>query len=509
MLFNSNLFIFIFLPITFILYHLLNYYKQINLAKVFMIFASFVFYAYFKYSLVFILIAYILINYTFYHLLMRYKSKLLLSLGIGLNLSILGYFKYKYFIIDNINNILSLDIINPSILLPLGISFITFQQIAFLSDCYKYQRDIKTLVGGGIVGFINFSLFVSFFPQLIAGPIVHYKQMIPQFINPNNFILRYKNIALGLLFFVIGLFKKVALADYLAPSIDATYKFVESGGVLNLIESWVLTHAYTSQLYFDFSGYCDMAIGLALFFNIKLPYNFNSPYKSLSISEFWQRWHISLGRFLKDYIYIPLGGSRVGKSRQYINLFIVFVISGIWHGAGWGFIVWGSLHGIAICIHKAYMSVFANINLFKNRLNYKLYKVIMWIITFEFINITWVFFRATSINDALSVVKSMFLLHGQIVLSPNMQRLFKDNSLFSFGKWGEHFTIGQSTMLNVVLLMMVFVLVFRASQINIYQKFILKDRYFIFIGLILLWSILQINVTPYIKFILIFRSIYE
>lgn len=466
-----------------------------------MIFASFVFYAYFKYSLVFILIAYILINYIFYHLLMRYKSKLLLSLGIGLNLAILGYFKYKYFVIDNINNVFNLDIINPTILLPLGISFITFQQIAFLSDCYKYQRDIKTLVGGGILGFINFSLFVSFFPQLIAGPIVHYKDMMPQFKNPKNFILRYKNIALGLLFFTIGLFKKVALADYLAPSVDSAYSFVESGGVLNLIESWVLTHAYTFELYFDFSGYSDMAIGLALFFNIKLPYNFNSPYKSLSISEFWQRWHMTLGKFLKDYIYIPLGGSRVGKARQYINLFIVFLISGIWHGAGWGFIIWGSLHGIAICIHKAYMSVFANATWFKNRLNSKFYKVIMWIITFEFINITWVFFRATSINDALSVIKSMFLMHGQIVLSPNMQRLFQDNPLFAFGKWGEHFTIGQSAILNAVLLMIAFVLLFRSSHLNIYKKFIFKDRYFILIGIMLIWCILKLNITAYTKFI--------
>ncbi|MBZ8006287.1 MBOAT family protein [Campylobacter sp. RM9332] len=352
-----------------------------------------------------------------------------------------------------------------------------------------------------MLGFINFSLFVSFFPQLIAGPIVHYKDMMPQFKNPNNFILRYKNIALGLLFFTIGLFKKVALADYLAPSVDSAYAFVESGGVLNLIESWVLTHAYTFELYFDFSGYSDMAIGLALFFNIKLLYNFNSPYKSLSISEFWQRWHMTLGKFLKDYIYIPLGGSRVGKSRQYINLFIVFLISGIWHGAGWGFIIWGSLHGIAICIHKVYMSVFANVTWFKNRLNSKFYKVIMWIITFEFINITWVFFRATSINDALSVIKSMFLIHGQIVLSPNMQRLFQDNPLFAFGKWGEHFTIGQSAMLNAVLLMIAFVLLFRSSHLNIYKKFIFKDRYFILIGIMLIWCILKLNITAYTKFI--------
>ena len=325
--------------------------------------------------------------------------------------------------------------------------------------------------------------------------------MMPQFKNPNNFILRYKNIALGLLFFTIGLFKKVALADYLAPSIDATYKFVEDGGVLNLIESWVLTHAYTFQLYFDFSGYCDMAIGLALFFNIKLPYNFNSPYKSLSISEFWQRWHMTLGRFLKDYIYIPLGGSRVGKSRQYINLFIVFLISGVWHGAGWGFIVWGSLHGIAICIHKAYMSVFNNANWFKNRLNSKLYKVIMWIITFEFINITWVFFRATSINDAISIVKSMFLVHGQIVLSANMQRLFKDNPLFAFGKWGEHFTLGQSAMLNAVLLMMVFVLVFRSSQNTMRLKYIDNQYSYFLYGLIFTAVIIYSNYQPYTKFI--------
>ena len=205
------------------------------------------------------------------------------------------------------------------------------------------------------IDFIDYCLFISFFPQLIAGPIVHHKEMMPQFKANENLSTQYQSIAKGLFIFSIGLFKKVFIADSFAKWANAGFSYVENGGILNIIESWVTSLSYTFQLYFDFSGYCDMAIGLGLMFGIILPINFNSPYKSLSITEFWRRWHITLGRFLKDYLYIPLGGNRFGKVLTLRNLFIVAFLSGIWHGAGWGFVIWGALHGVAMVIHRIYL----------------------------------------------------------------------------------------------------------------------------------------------------------
>ena len=261
------------------------------------------------------------------------------------------------------------------------------------------------LRGGGTkqYDFLNYCLFVTFFPQLIAGPIVHHKEMMPQFANLKNRVINYKNIALGLFIFSIGLFKKVVIADSFA--VWATNGF-DKAAVLNLFEAWATSLSYTFQLYFDFSGYCDMAIGAALLFNIKLPINFNSPYKALDIQDFWRRWHITLSRFLRDYIYIPLGGNRKGRLRTYVNLMATFIIGGIWHGAGWTFVFWGFLHGVALVIHRIW-----------SELGFKMNKFLAWFITFNFINITWVFFRAKDWDDALKVLKGMFGLSG--IVLPN------------------------------------------------------------------------------------------
>ncbi|MCW1729763.1 hypothetical protein OLX76_08915 [Campylobacter jejuni] len=244
----------------------------------------------------------------------------------------------------------------PHILLPLGISFFTFQQIAFLVDCYK-KSNIEDLLENKKVDFIDYCLFISFFPQLIAGPIVHHKEMMPQFhslLNKEKALIDWKLIAKGLFIFSIGLFKKVYIADSFASWANAGFTVVQNGNFLNIFEAWATSLSYTFQLYFDFSGYCDMAIGLALFFGIALPVNFNSPYKALNIADFWRKWHITLGRFLKDYLYIPLGGNRFGKFINLRNLFIVAFLSGVWHGAGWGFVIWGILHAIAMISHRIY-----------------------------------------------------------------------------------------------------------------------------------------------------------
>ena len=338
----------------------------------------------------------------------NYSPKKLLAFGVIANLALLGYFKYADFFIMNVNRTAGTDIPLLELALPLAISFYTFQQIAYLVDSYRKETQEYD--------FLNYAVFVTFFPQLIAGPIVHHKEMMPQFAKLKNKVMHYHNIALGLFIFSIGLFKKVVIADSFA--VWATQGFdIEKN--LNMIEAWFTSLSYTFQLYFDFSGYTDMAIGIALLFNIKLPINFNSPYKATSIQDFWRRWHITLSRFLKDYIYIPLGGNRKGEIHTYTNLFATFILGGIWHGAGWTFVLWGALHGLALVIHRAWQ-----------KLGLRMPTLLAWFITFNFINIAWVFFRATSFESAMKVLKGMF--QGDLIL-PNLN-LFSDLGI-TLGKW--------------------------------------------------------------------------
>lgn len=357
------------------------------------------------------------------------NPKFYLILGILFNLALLGFFKYTDFFLDNFNlfaQLLEFDfaIPLPHILLPLAISFFTFQQIAFLVDCYR-KVDISDLQDESKeLDFLDYCLFVSFFPQLIAGPIVHHKEMMPQF---HTLFCKavhcklWENLAKGLFIFSIGFFKKVFIADSFAKWANTGFKVVENGGALNIFESWAISLSYTFQLYFDFSGYCDMAIGLGLFFGIMLPINFNSPYKSLNISEFWRKWHITLGRFLKDYLYIPLGGNQnksyqdskfydfINKILTLRNLIVVAFLSGIWHGAGWGFVIWGVLHGGAMCVHRIYGFTLERFQL-QNRsfLQSKVYKTLCWLLTFNFLNITWIFFRSENVQGAIQLLKGMF-----------------------------------------------------------------------------------------------------
>jgi len=322
-------------------------------------------------------------------------------MGVVSNIVLLGYFKYSDFFIMNTNRAFGLEIPLLHLALPLAISFYTFQQIAYLVD--SYRKETKEY------DFLNYAVFVTFFPQLIAGPIVHHAEMMPQFARLKNKVKNYHNIALGLFIFSIGLFKKVVIADTF--SVWATKGF-DVAQTLNMIEAWVTSLSYTFQLYFDFSGYADMAIGIALLFNIKIPMNFFSPYKATSIQDFWRRWHMTLSRFLKDYIYIPLGGNRKGEVRTYTNLFATFVLGGIWHGAGWTFVLWGILHGLALVVHRLWKKV-----------GIKIPVILAWFITFNFINITWVFFRATNFESAIKVLKGMFT--GDLILPSGMSSLLE------------------------------------------------------------------------------------
>jgi D-alanyl-lipoteichoic acid acyltransferase DltB (MBOAT superfamily) len=388
----------------------------------------------------------------------KVNPKTLLIIGIIVNLSLLGYFKYADFFIENFNGISGANIQPLNLLLPLAISFFTFQQIAYLVDSYKGLTKEYD--------FLNYALFVTFFPQLIAGPIVHHKEMMPQFASTYNLVKKYRNIALGLFIFSIGLFKKVVIADTFA--VWATNGF-DNAVTLNLIEAWATSLSYTFQLYFDFSGYTDMAIGAALLFNIKLPINFNSPYKALNIQDFWRRWHITLSRFLRDYVYIPLGGNKISSFRTYSNLLATFVIGGLWHGAGWTFVFWGFLHGVALIIHRAW-----------SNLGFKMWTWLAWFITFNFVNIAWVFFRAKEWDDALKVLGAMFGISNiELIEIQKIKHLFPSIGMDSY-------------ILPMIILGFVITLIFKNSS-NYLNTFYATRRNLFFITFIFIFAVLNLS----------------
>ena len=405
MLFSSYEFIFLFLPAAFFGYFYLNKKRLTTAAKAWLVLTSLFFYSWWNIVYLPLILVSMLFNYAVGSSLSNKNNndkslsrKVILSVGIVSNISLLGYFKYADFFISNLNVISSSQIELLNLALPLAISFFTFQQIAYLVDSYRLETQEYDL--------LNYSVFVTFFPQLIAGPIVHHKEMMPQFSNKRAKLINYRNILMGLFIFSIGLFKKVVIADALARWASIGF---DNAVVLNFFEAWAVSLSYTFQLYFDFSGYADMAIGLALLFNIKLPINFNSPYKATNIQDFWRRWHMTLSRFLRDYVYIPLGGNRYGEFRTYFNLLATFIIGGIWHGAGWTFVFWGFLHGCAIVIQRVW-----------GLLNIKVWGWVSWFITFNFLNMTWVFFRANEWSDAIKVLKGMFDYQSIIIPEVNM-----------------------------------------------------------------------------------------
>jgi len=396
MLFNSALYIFLFLPVVVLVYFGLNRHRLVLPAKAWLVLASLFFYGYWNAKYVLLILCSMLVNYALGTALNRTKQlardhhqrprrKSILVLGIVFNLGLLGWFKYADFLLGNLNWVLDSTLPMLHLALPLAISFFTFQQIAYLVDCY--QEDTQEY------DFLNYALFVTFFPQLIAGPIVHHREMMPQFARVRNYLLRWRNVVLGLFIFAVGLFKKVVVADAFAVWADAGF-----GGEapLRLLEAWGASLSYTVQLYYDFSGYSDMAIGAALLFNIRLPINFNSPYKATDIQDFWRRWHITLSRWLRDYLYIPLGGNRRGLPRTYANLFVTFLLGGLWHGAAWTFVVWGAMHGCALMLHR-----------FWHQLGLRMPAFFGWLLTFFFVNTSWVLFRAESFAGAERVLRGM------------------------------------------------------------------------------------------------------
>lgn len=399
MLFNSFEFIFVFLPIVLLAYFGLNRLNLHQCAKGVLVLASLYFYAFFNTSYLPIIVSSILVNYGVAVGMRKWDGvtkKVLFGIGLLFNLGMLGYFKYTDFMIENVNALFNTSYTLKNILLPLGISFFTFQQLAFVVDTYKNK--------GRLPKFLDYCNFVTFFPQLIAGPIVLPEEMLPQFEDKANRNPRAKNLFDGIFIFSVGLAKKVIIADSIAVFANAGYNLDLPH--YTMAEAWLISLSYTFQLYFDFSGYCDMAIGIGKMFNINLPLNFNAPYRATNFQDFWRRWHMTLNRFLTQYVYIPLGGSRRKEVRIYFNIGIVFLISGIWHGAGWTFVVWGICHGIGVMIHRIWKK--------------KGYSMPSWLgmfITFFFINILWVLFRADNMHEAWVIISSMFDNH-QFYLSP-------------------------------------------------------------------------------------------
>ena len=481
MLFNSYEFIFAFLPITFFIYFYLNYKRLTIAAKGFLVFASLFFYSWWDIVYLPLILSSILFNYLIGTTLSKsdednkiglnksFSKKSILIFGIVCNVALLGYFKYTNFFLENFNGIFDSNIPLQHIILPLGISFFTFTQIAFLVDAYRNEVKEYDLV--------RYMLFVTYFPHLLAGPILHHKEMMPQFANLKNSVINYRNIAVGLFIFSIGLFKKVVIADTFAVWANAGF---DTATTLNLFEAWATSLSYTFQLYFDFSGYTDMAIGISLMFNIKLPINFNSPYKALNIQDFWRRWHMTLSRFLRDYIYIPLGGNKNGNFRTYINLMATFVIGGFWHGAGWTFLFWGFLHGLALCIHRVW-----------TKLGFKMRTWLAWFITFNFVNVAWIFFRAKEWDDAIKVLKGMVGLSG-VVISEGLTNKwsFLENFNFHFGPWLGNINGNNSfTWIGIALF---FVIVFKNS-IELSGFFKPSIKYFVFILIVLFYTLSSFN----------------
>jgi D-alanyl-lipoteichoic acid acyltransferase DltB (MBOAT superfamily) len=429
MLFNSYPFIFAFLPVVLAGYFLIGR-RSFAMAALWLGLASLAFYGWWNPRYVALLLVSIAVNFVIGRATARAResgllahAKALLVVGLVFNLGLLGFFKYANFFVENVNA-LGAGLTLPNIILPLGISFFTFTQIAFLVDAHRgIAKEYSP---------IHYLLFVTYFPHLIAGPVLHHKEMMPQFADPASYRWSWENMAVGLTIFSIGLAKKVLLADeigqYVAPVFD-------TGEELDFFRAWGGALAYTLQLYFDFSGYSDMAIGLSRLFGIRLPLNFDSPYKAGNIIEFWRRWHMTLSRFLRDYLYFSLGGNRHGSGRRYANLMATMVLGGLWHGAGWTFVIWGTLHGVYLAINHAWREGVAR------RFGWgsgRGYRLAAWLVTFLAVVVGWVFFRAQDFHTAMQLLDAMTGGSGFVIPQHVLEQL---PALQAFGFVGGDFPL--------------------------------------------------------------------
>lgn len=407
MLFNSYEFLLGYLPIVLVGFFALGYKNHFGLAIVWLGVASLIFYAWWNPAFVVLLLISIGFNYLLGKKLgassePSQRDRGVLLFGVVANLALLVYYKYAGFFVEALNGLGLADWHIAAIVLPLGISFFTFTQIAYLVDAYRKEvRDYR---------FSHYLLFVTFFPHLIAGPVLHHAEIMPQFGRCETFRAKEENFSVGLSIFLIGLFKKVMIADHLASFASPVFSAAQSGVELSILAAWGGALAYSFQIYFDFSGYSDMAIGLARIFGVTFPANFNSPYKATNIIEFWRRWHMTLSRFLRDYLYIPLGGGRCAPSRRYANLFLTMLLGGLWHGAGWTFVIWGALHGGFLVLNHLSISIWGNAK--QPTVSSPVIHVAKVAFTFVCVVVAWVFFRAESVAAALVLLRGMIGLNG-------------------------------------------------------------------------------------------------
>ena len=478
MLFNSYEFIFLFLPITLVVYFLLLRRRLAIAAKSWLLFASLFFYSWWNVKYLPLILGSILFNYTVGGVLAEYDAggfriskRAIFVTGILANIALLGWFKYMDFFIGTTNSLAGTQLSLLKIVLPLGISFFTITQIAFLVDAQEGLVEERNL--------LNYALFVTFFPHLLAGPILHHADMMPQFDRLRNKVLTWKNLYLGLTLFFLGLFKKVVVADAFSAWAAAGFDAREP---LTLVPAWLTSLSYTLQLYFDFSGYSDMAVGVGWLFNIRLPVNFNSPYKATGMIDFWKRWHITLTDFVTTYLYTPMLRSfgRVTFNRSLLAIFLAMLVSGFWHGAGWTFIIWGAMHGLGLVVNHVWR---------KKKL--RLPGFLGWLITFNFVNLSFVFFRARTLAGAWSVIKGMIGLNGVMLHNSLAKVKFLSALGITFGGWLDAIKGKDETWIMVLV-----VLAIAVSQRNS-QEIVARVRpsfgWFALLLVVAFWSLLDMS----------------
>ena len=477
MLFNSYIFVFVFLPLVVIGYYWLHKLEKPRMALGFLLLMSMWFYGYNSVEYLLLLAVSIILNYATVQQMTKsqelWKRRFLLAAGIAVNIGILFYFKYYDFFIENVNAVFKTDLKLMGIMLPLGISFYTFQQLSYVIDSYRGECENYS--------FLEYASYVSFFPQLIAGPIVYHNELIPALKDKANHRPDYENLSRGIYAFALGLAKKVLIADTFSKVVAIGY---DSMNDLNTVSVLTVMICYSMQIYFDFSGYCDMAYGIGYMFNVRLPINFNSPYKAASISEFWDRWHMTLTRFFTKYVYIPLGGSRKGRLRTYINVMIVFLVSGIWHGANWTFILWGIINGIGNIFDKIFGRFFKWVP-----------HAVGVALTFGFSTFAWSLFRADSVNDAEFLWKHM-LKRGNNALYQPITDIFNDIlevkilCRIGFGGLVERFPFVPLMMFIVITLSACF---FMKNTQEKVANMRFNTRKLIVVVVLIMWSIMSLS----------------
>ena len=479
MLFNSFEFMLLFLPITLVVYFLLLRKHLTIAARSWLLFASLFFYSWWDIKYLPLILGSILFNYTIGGLLAEYDAsakkpvskKSIFLAGIIANIALLCWFKYMDFFIGTTNGLLGTQLPLLKIVLPLGISFFTITQIAFLVDAYEGLVEERNL--------LNYALFVTFFPHLLAGPILHHSEMMPQFERLRNKVLNWKNLYLGLTLFFLGLFKKVILADTFSAWASAGFDTTQP---LTLIPAWLTSLSYTFQLYFDFSGYSDMALGVGWMFNISLPINFNSPYKATGMIDFWKRWHITLTNFVTTYLYTPIlrAFGSITFTNSLVAIFLAMLISGFWHGAGWNFIVWGGMHGAGLVV-----------NHYWKKKKHKMPAWLGWLITFNFVNISFVFFRAKSLEGAGQILGGMAGMNG-IMLHRSLGKFtWLQDMGITFGKWLDAIKGNDETWVMAIVALII--VAFLKNSMEIISRVRPSWGWLVLLLVVSFWSLLDMS----------------